>query len=901
MLNKILTRFCSFCLILTTLLCILCVNADVKADGTITINIPESTELITRNPGKGWVRYGTSNTNSNPELSKKAIEYSSVAYFRWNWYQIEPSEGEFNWKPIDDAIAYWDQYGIKFAFGIMNANTSDKTKFITPEWVFNAGAKYTDINTNPFSGDPFIQAVPDWNDAIYKSKLRNFVNALAQRYDNDPRVAWIDIRSFGNYGEWHLYRLEGSEMPSTECQTELAQIYVDAFKKKNLMIPREALLDSNIGSKYILDNNIYVRNDGAYILLESGARNIADDVSTCSEIIQPYQTFVQLYGFDKSKYIDFFTKFKQSYMDLGEWGDNTEAFINDNEDLIRKLTNKMGYHFVLKNVTLPKTVESNSDFTVNFGWINKGITFLHEKCKIAVAVLDNNENVVKKYWSNTVPTNNWAPGKTVNDSVQIGLDGLVDSTYTIAVGLYTDADNENPDYKIGNYGRTQSGWYPVATAVKKEGSCVFNGCIKQVNLNGKNIGVKTAYYNNAEYLSLSIFQDITVDENKNVCWNLDGVDFRVDKNDDMYINGVKSNLDKPVIRKNGSVYCSKQFINSLDVLVYEEVGDVVYITDPKRKYNDFDRVNKIVDAGFELFSNAWSYDDSLCSVTDADSTEGKYSLKLDASNDSAAVYQTISLDANMIYKLGFDVKSDSSLVCSIVKPGGNVAFKAYIPSTDEQWERYELQLDSVDVAKIFFDDLSVESVATIKIEADGSGKNSYLDNFSLSKISTLNQLANDGVIIDYGAEIDVHPWKVRGQANLERTYGVANSGSYSFNVKYAGQWGGAQADVTDIVAGQEGGKYHMEFYARTDSEDLKPILVLPCKIEMASGASKEIMSKYLNVTTEWKKFEIDFEIGQDDLVAAEDITQAIAIIGNGSLDNIGKSVYFDDVRLIKVD
>lgn len=98
------------------------------------------------------------------------------------WYQIEPSEGVYNWKPIDDAIAYWDQYGIKFAFGIMNANTGDRTKFITPEWVFNAGAKCVDINTNPFSGDSFIQAVPDWNDEIYKSKLRNFVNALAQSY-----------------------------------------------------------------------------------------------------------------------------------------------------------------------------------------------------------------------------------------------------------------------------------------------------------------------------------------------------------------------------------------------------------------------------------------------------------------------------------------------------------------------------------------------------------------------------------------------------------------------------------------------------------------------------------------------------------------------------------------------
>ena len=119
-----------------------CVSADSDNGAYITINIPENTEMITKNPGKGWVRYGDKNTEQNQITSQKALEYSSVAYARWSWYQIEPNEGEYNWKIIVDVIAYWDQYDIKLAFGIMNLDSTNRERFITPQWVFDAGAKY---------------------------------------------------------------------------------------------------------------------------------------------------------------------------------------------------------------------------------------------------------------------------------------------------------------------------------------------------------------------------------------------------------------------------------------------------------------------------------------------------------------------------------------------------------------------------------------------------------------------------------------------------------------------------------------------------------------------------------------------------------------------------------------
>lgn len=897
--RKLLGRLCSLCLMLSILVCASCVNADIDSN-YITINIPESTEMITKNPGKGWVRYGDKNTEQNQITSQKALEYSSVAYARWSWYQIEPNEGEYNWKIIDDVIAYWDQYDIKLAFGIMNLDSSNRERFITPQWVFDAGAKYQEANVNPPSGSPFVQVVPDWNDEVFKAKLRNFVNALAARYDNDPRVAWVEIRSFGNYGEWHMGRYDEMTMPSRECQTDLAQIYVDAFKNKKMFICAGALREENVGTDYILNNNIDVRADGAYLLFDATIPPIADTVSTCSELINPYNDFVKKYGFNEYEYINFFTKFKQSYMDLGEWGDSTEAFIRDKDSLIRRLTNKMGYHFVLQNVGVPKSVSDDS-FNINFSWVNKGVTFLHEKCNIAVAILDKNDNVVKKYWSNAVPTDTWAPGTPVNDSVQISFNGLSGSEYKIAVGLFTDVNNENPDYKIGNFGRTENGWYPVTTAIKHGGVYEFKDCVRKININGETLGIEVLYYSDEEYIPISVFKDISVSENGDCSWHIDGTELRVDSNDCLYIDGIKHENYKSVVRDNGTIYCSKQFISSLNVLDYQEKDNVIYIADAKRKYNEINRAGQIFDAGFELGNNAWSYDDKLCTVTDLQRSEGKYSLRLDNSNDASKVYQTITLEPDSLYELEFDAKTDSPLYCKVTNPDGEVMSDVEIVPGDGVWQRYKLQFDSADAVGIFFDDLACESNVTVNFESGGTGQETYLDNFNLVKISNLSQCKNRGYIVDYGAETSIYPWRTRGNSILSRTNEVSHSGNYSFKLEYTEQWSAAQTDVLSIISGQGVGKYSLEFWARTAFDDLKPVLVVPCKYDLTSGKQGEISSKSIAVTKEWQKFKIDFEIKQEHVDAVNVMNSAITIIGNGDLDNIGKSIYFDDVELTKID
>ena len=97
----------------------------------ITIR-PARDNSMLLNPGKGWVQYyGT---------DKYTRDYISVGYTRWAWSAIEPKEGRYHWKAVDDFIRQFRQYGKKAAFGVMNVSTGIGQQYVTPKWVFDAGA-----------------------------------------------------------------------------------------------------------------------------------------------------------------------------------------------------------------------------------------------------------------------------------------------------------------------------------------------------------------------------------------------------------------------------------------------------------------------------------------------------------------------------------------------------------------------------------------------------------------------------------------------------------------------------------------------------------------------------------------------------------------------------------------
>ena len=106
----------------------------------------------------------------------------------FTWEQLEPSEGVFNWSLADNWINTVYSEGKAVAIGIHIMEWGGEQ---IPDWVFQAGAE--SITCGGWR-------IPKYWDAVFLDKLENFVQAFSARYDNDPRVEWIQIGT-GVYGE----------------------------------------------------------------------------------------------------------------------------------------------------------------------------------------------------------------------------------------------------------------------------------------------------------------------------------------------------------------------------------------------------------------------------------------------------------------------------------------------------------------------------------------------------------------------------------------------------------------------------------------------------------------------------------------------------------------------------
>jgi hypothetical protein len=439
-------------------------SSTLPASGTISINVLEDTNtIIWRNPGKGWVSYGTTFPTSLP-VSQQAMV--NVIYFRPVWATIEPSENTFNWSYIDNAITSAQNNGVKVAFGFLNADVEAYiTPNATPQWVFNAGAGYYVVGTNGgYAATNFY--VPYWStNPVFFAKMDAFISALGQRYNGNTNIAWIDIRDFGEWGEGHLGNIgvatNGQIIPYPsvgELETNYFQPYLNAFPNTHLVIPF-GTSTYNPAYTWAVQQGAGMRrdgipnwSDGSDIIFASGYG------PAVIEYTDSYDNLIVAGLWTNSVICADILRAKASYSEIS-WSSD---FLNNFSNSMTSIENQMGYHFVLQNVTIPQWLSSITSNSITMTWTNKGVTYLYEPCSVAMALLDSGNNVVgnKSWLSGVYPQLNWAPGPITLAST-MSFNSVPAGTYKLAVGLFTSTNQAQPNFMIGNQGRTANGWYVI--------------------------------------------------------------------------------------------------------------------------------------------------------------------------------------------------------------------------------------------------------------------------------------------------------------------------------------------------------------------------------------------------------------------------------------------------------
>jgi hypothetical protein len=156
----------------------------------------------------GIVYWDNSNNNNTDAIS---LEFSYMLY-----NNIVKDSGVYNWDAVEsklnDIAGRKHQAILRFRFVYPGYKTS------VPQYIL----KREDYQETIGNSEGKRTSFPDWTNAELKRFTLEFYTKFAERYDNDPRLAFIQV-GFGLWAEYHIYSgpfILGKTFPGKEFQEE---------------------------------------------------------------------------------------------------------------------------------------------------------------------------------------------------------------------------------------------------------------------------------------------------------------------------------------------------------------------------------------------------------------------------------------------------------------------------------------------------------------------------------------------------------------------------------------------------------------------------------------------------------------------------------------------------------
>jgi hypothetical protein len=128
----------------------------------------------------------------------------------------------FNWSPIEKKLAVTQARGCQLIFRVIMEYPGKPNQ--VPQFLINEGVKFTKWKREAADGGDCH--TPDYDDPRLRKALANFVAALGEKYDGDPRIGYVTAGILGLWGEWHNH-------PRTDlmAKKETQEIVMTAFEK----------------------------------------------------------------------------------------------------------------------------------------------------------------------------------------------------------------------------------------------------------------------------------------------------------------------------------------------------------------------------------------------------------------------------------------------------------------------------------------------------------------------------------------------------------------------------------------------------------------------------------------------------------------------------------------------
>lgn len=401
-----------------------------KKDGRVIARFKDNGKPLV-NPGMGWTLHYYSNIIKNygsklePSDTLDDFPGLSVIYLRVPWAFLEPEEGKFNWWLFDTPAQRWIDKGLQIAMRV--SCTESWMRYATPEWVKKAGAKGVDFDfgKGPREGGKLWE--PDYLDPVFLQKLENFLSAMAKRYDGNPNVAFIDIGSFGMWGEGHTgFGARLNEEQTFEACKRHIDLHLKYFKKTLLCISDDMAGSSRPGrhfpiTEYARQRGVTLRDDSILVQPPPNSwyhAELAQDFWPELPVILEHEHYGPskqrgAWG-DGSLLLKAVEDYHASYMSIHWW---PREFLNENRQIIEKINKRIGYRINLIEVEYPDTIPINKPFQIKTKWANVGVAPFYKGGFMAITLKDMKGGIASVNVDESYNFRNLSPSNPENPQI----------------------------------------------------------------------------------------------------------------------------------------------------------------------------------------------------------------------------------------------------------------------------------------------------------------------------------------------------------------------------------------------------------------------------------------------------------------------------------------------------
>jgi hypothetical protein len=152
---------------------------------------------------------------------------------------------------------------------------------------------------------------------------------------------------------------------------------------------------------------------------------------------------------------------KPTWCDLSRGGTSGLTLLKEDSSLVALLTNRLGYHLLIKELRYPSRISARKPFKISTTWLNNGVANVFIPVKVSFALISKDGKIVESCEAVTSKPGLWQPGIPITLSDQLVFNPVPAGKYTLAVGIRQPGDGLNPSIKLGNILKSVDGWYEL--------------------------------------------------------------------------------------------------------------------------------------------------------------------------------------------------------------------------------------------------------------------------------------------------------------------------------------------------------------------------------------------------------------------------------------------------------